>query len=67
MIRASISIDPNRFDNPVHQGMYVLQALQQAGVPATGVLYVAGVESGVLTISAPDLTDGLVAYEWSEG
>lgn len=61
-----VTIDPDRFDNPIHQGMYVLGELRSAGVPVVGVLGVTGVEVGSLTISEPDIVDGCVLYLWSE-
>lgn len=60
------TLDPHRFDNPIHSSMHVLAGLIHAGIPATGVLGVTGVERGSLTISAPDLADGSVAYTWAD-
>lgn len=60
------TLDPARFDNPIHSGMHVLGKLREAGIPAIGVLYPVGVEWGALTLSAPDLADGSVTYSWAE-
>lgn len=60
----TVSIDPAKFDNPVHQGQHELQVLRDAKVPATGVLHVSGVESGALTIAAADIVDGMVSWTW---
>ena len=62
----AVAIDPTRFDNPIHQGLDTLARLREAGIPATGVLYVAGVERGSLTISEPDIVDGEVTYSWCD-
>ena len=62
----TITLDPARFDNPIHSGMHVLAKLREAGIPAIGVLYPVGVERGVLTIDAPDLDDGAVVYRWDD-
>jgi hypothetical protein len=59
-----VKINPNAFENPVHQGMHVLATLKRASVPALGVLGVTGVESGKLTINETDLCEGSVVYEW---
>jgi hypothetical protein len=58
-----ILIDP-KYENPIHQGMFVLQRLRDAGVPVLGHLWPMGVESGVLSVGAPDLADGVVTYTW---
>ena len=55
-----------RFGNEVHAGMHVLKALREAGVPAVGVLYVQGVESGVLSIEFEDLAMDEWVYRWRE-
>lgn len=60
-----VLIDPKN-DNPIHQGMYVLQRLRDAGVPVIGVLWPMGVESGVLSIEPPDLAEGITIYSWKE-
>ncbi len=62
----NLTLDTTRLsDNPVHRGMNVLDQMRRAGIPATGVLYPEGVESGVLSISAPDLCTGEVLVTWA--
>ena len=55
-----------RFGNEIHAGMHVLKALQDAGIPAVGVLYVQGVENGVLEIERDDLAMDEWVYRWRE-
>ena len=53
-----------RFGNDVHAGIHVLRTLRDAGVPAVGVLYVQGVERGVLEIEFDDLAMDEWVYRW---
>lgn len=62
----TVLVDP-KHENPIHQGMFVLQRLRDAGVPVIGVLWPMGVESGVLSVGVPDLADGIVEYVWRSG
>ena len=52
------------FGNEVHANMHVLAALREAGVPATGVLGLRGVENGVLEIECDDLAADEIVYRW---
>ena len=67
MNEVTVSVDPTRFDNPVHLGLRTLRNLRDAGVPVIGVLWPVGVESGLLTIGEPDLVTGVIEYRWTEG
>lgn len=60
----SVTQDPTRFENPIHRGMDALARLKSAGVPVIGVIYPEAVESGTLSVSAPDLVDGNVTWVW---
>lgn len=60
-----VTVDPTRFENPIHQGMHVLAKLRERGVPVVGELYPAGVARGTLAVAAPDLA-GEVAYCWQD-
>lgn len=62
----SVTIDTQRFDNPIHLGLYVLRELRQAGVPVAGVLSPMWVEQGRLTVGEPDLCTGEVVWTWAE-
>lgn len=62
----TLTVDPARFENPVHRGLRTLEELRARGVPAIGVLFVEGVESGTLSISAPDLGSGEITYSWTD-
>lgn len=53
-----------RLGNEIHAGMHVLRKLREAGVPATGVLFPTGVESGVLSMH-DDVTFGETVYTWN--
>ena len=62
----NLTIDTARLsDNPVHRGMNMLDQMRRAGIPATGVLFPEGVESGVLTLGSSDLCTGEVLVTWA--
>lgn len=62
----NLTIDTTRLpDNPVHRGMSMLDQMLRAGIPATGVLFPEGVESGTLSMTAPDLCTGEMLVTWS--
>jgi hypothetical protein len=52
--------------NPVHRALRLIKVLRDAGIPAFGAIALEGVESGVLSIAAPDLATGKVVYSWVE-
>lgn len=58
-----IFVEP-KFDNPIHQGMHVLDRLRSAGIPVLGTIWPIGVESGTLTTHEADLSDGTTQYSW---
>lgn len=60
-----VTVQPDKFENPVLFGLHVLTKLRDAGVPAIGVLWPAGVESGTLSVEPPDLVDGSVTWSWA--
>lgn len=50
--------------NEVHAGLHTLQVLRNAGIPAVGVLFVQGVERGILEIELEDLAVDEWVYRW---
>jgi hypothetical protein len=56
--------DLTRFENAVHRGLHVLNRLRDGGIPVNGVLFIEGVDSGMLEISADDLTCEQI-YRWT--
>jgi len=52
--------------NPVHRMMGLVKALQEEGIPAFGVISLEGVESGTLSMTAPDLATGKTIFTWDE-
>lgn len=61
--RKTVFIEP-KFDNPIHQGMHVLERLRAAGIPVQGSVWPSGVDSGTLTMHEVDLGDGTTQYSW---
>lgn len=53
----------NRFDNDVHAGVRVLEALREAGVPVRGALFPRGVDTGTLTVTDDALFEDQV-WTW---
>lgn len=58
-----VLVEP-KFDNPIHQGMHVLDRLRTAGIPVLGCVWPEGVGSGTLSVESPDLADGTTLYRW---
>jgi hypothetical protein len=46
-------------------GVFILKELKSLGVPVVGALWPQHVESGTLTVEAPDLADGRVRWTWT--
>jgi len=64
MRAVTITVDPSRFENPIHRGMDALRQLKERGVPVIGCLFPESVEHGTLTIGSADLVSGEVSYSW---
>jgi hypothetical protein len=60
----SVTFEPLVHENPVHRFLYVKDRLDRAGIPVVGSISVEGVESGTLSITAPDILTGEVTYTW---
>lgn len=60
-----VTVNPARFDNPIHRGMDALSKLKDAGVPVVGCLFPEGVTYGTLTVGAADLDSGEITYSWN--
>lgn len=62
----TLRVDPDSLHaNPVHRALRLIRTLRSEGIPAFGAIALEGVESGTLSISAPDLATGEVLYAWS--
>lgn len=62
----SVTLDPQALHvNPVHRFLALLKVLRDEGIPAFGAIALEGVESGTLSITAPDMVTGEVTYSWS--
>ena len=63
----SVTLDPASLHaNPVHRFLALVKRLREAGIPAVGSIALEGVESGTLSITAPDLLTGEVTYSWTD-
>ena len=63
----TLRVDPEALHaNPVHRALQFIRALRNEGIPAFGAIALEGVESGTLSITAPDLATGEVLYAWTE-
>lgn len=63
----SVTLDPDALAvNPVHKFMALKKRLQDEGIPVFGSIALEGIETGELTITAPDLATGEVTYSWVE-
>lgn len=60
----SITVPLDKFNNPIHRGLYILAELREIGVPVIGVLYPEGVEYGKLIVGEPDMMSGEVTWTW---
>jgi hypothetical protein len=52
----------SRIDQPVHQGIRVLEELRAAGIPMVGVLWPMHAVHGQLAVQ---IKDGATVYEWA--
>ena len=63
----SLTLDPQAVHpNPVHRALTLMKLLRQEGIPVFGAIALEGVESGTLSITAPDIISGEVTYSWIE-
>ena len=63
----TVRLDPQALHpNPVHRFLALVKRLRDEGIPAYGSISLEGVESGTLSITAPDLATGEVTYSWVE-
>jgi len=58
-------VDPTKWEHPIMYGVFILKELKSLGVPGVGALWPQHVESGTLTVEAPDLADGRVRWTWT--
>lgn len=67
MKTTTVRVDPEKLHpNPVHRWLAVKKHLLDSGIPVVGSIAIEGVESGTLSISAPDLATGEVTYSWND-
>ena len=63
----TLTLDPQAVHaNPVHRALTLMKLLRQEGIPVFGAIALEGVESGTLSMTAPDLATGEVTYSWIE-
>jgi hypothetical protein len=61
----TVTLDPQALHaNPVHRFLALKKVLRDEGIPAFGAIALEGVESGVISITAPDILTGEVTYSW---
>jgi hypothetical protein len=61
----TVTLDPQTLHaNPVHRFLALVKRLRDEGIPAFGAIAFEGVESGVISITAPDILTGEVTYSW---
>ena len=62
----TVTLDPQALHaNPVHRFLALVRRLRDEGIPAFGSIALEGVESGVISITAPDILTGEVTYSWT--
>ena len=61
----TLTVDPQAVHvNPVHRALTLMRLLRSEGIPVFGAIALAGVESGTLSITSPDVVTGEVTYSW---
>lgn len=61
----TLTLDPMTLHaNPVHRFLALVKRLRDEGIPAVGSIALEGVDSGTLSITAPDILTGEVTYFW---
>lgn len=61
----TFTADPDLYNRqPILVGAHLIRRMRELGVPVVGDLWPICVESGVLSVTAPDLSTGEVTWRW---